>query len=171
MIIVFLFFLFLSMWKTWTWSVKCLPRSSSNPKLWMSRCIVVLILTCACIQMINQKTPMTNIWLVTQWALAARLYNDNWGDITENIWQIFVGRTFAALTRTCESGTRSLASSPPSRTWWPGVRRTSMTRVPIRMKTMMKMMILRKWKLKNPHCQRWKRINWSMAKSLNFITL
>ena len=22
-------------------------------------------------------TPMTNIWLVTQWALAAQLYNDN----------------------------------------------------------------------------------------------
>ena len=63
--------------------------------------------------------------------------NDNWGNITENIWQIFVGRTCAALTRTCESGTRSSASSPPSRTWWPGVRRASMTRALIKMMTMM----------------------------------
>ena len=66
--------------------------------------------------------------------------NDNWGDINENIWQIFVGRTFAASTRTCVSGTRSSASSPPSRTWWPGVRGASMTRAPIKMKTMMTMM-------------------------------
>ena len=112
------------------------------PKLWMSRCIA------ACIEMINQGTPMTNIWMVIKWTLAARLYNDNWGDINENIWQIFVGRTFAALTRTCESGTRSSASSPPSRTWWPGVRRASMTSALIKMvtrMTRMRMMVMMLW--------------------------
>ena len=36
-------------------------------------CLVVLILTCAFIEMINQGTPMTNIWLVTKWALTAVL--------------------------------------------------------------------------------------------------
>ena len=118
------------------------------PKLWMSRCIVVFILTFACIEMINQGTLMTNIWLVIKWTLAARLYNDNGGDITENIWQIFVGRTFAASTRTCESGTRSSASSPPSRTWWPGVRRASITRAPIKTMTRMtrmRMMVMMLW--------------------------